>query len=134
MRKQYLTLFFLSIILLSFCGCAAFVATPVIGTLYTGVTAPITYDPGAKGQPYQILGDVEGTSSATSILGIIATGDASVKTAYQNALKQIPESDDLIDVTVDYKGTSFLGLFASYTTIVKAKAIKHNSTSGNSGD
>ena len=134
MRNQHLALFFLSIILLLCCGCAAFVATPVIGTLYTGVIAPITYDPGAKGNPYQILGEVEGTASATSILGIIATGDASVKTAYQNALRQIPESDDLIDVTVDYKGTSFLGLFASYTTIVKAKAIKRNSTSGNGSD
>jgi len=134
MKKQYFTLFSLLIILLLFCGCAAFVATPVIGTLYTGVTAPVTYDPGAKGQPYQILGDVAGTSSATSILGIIATGDASVKTAYQKALEQIPEADDLIDVTVDYKGTSFLGLFASYTTIVKAKAIKRKVTSGNRGE
>lgn len=131
MNKHHLCMSLLLIISLLFCGCAAFVATPIMGTLYTGVTAPITYDPGAKGQQYQILGDVEGRSSATSILGIIATGDASVRTAYQNALKQIPESDDLIDVTVDYKGTSFLGLFASCTTIVRAKAIKHNTTSGN---
>lgn len=124
MRKQYLLSLLLSIILLLFYGCAAYVGTPIIAGLYTGVTAPITYDPGAKGHLYQILGEVEGKSSATSILGIIASGDASVKTAYQNALRQIPDAEDLIDVTVDYKGTSFLALFASYTTIVKAKAVK----------
>lgn len=124
MSKRIL-LFVIAVSLMAiFCGCAAFVATPIIGGLYTGVTAPITYDPGAKGQQYQVLGPVEGTSTATSILGIIASGDASVRTAYQKALKQIADADDLIDVTVDYKGTSFLGLFASYKTIVKGKAIK----------
>ena len=109
-------------------GCAAFVVTPIMGGLYTGVTAPVTYDPGAQGQPYKILGEVEGKATATSILGLIAAGDASVNSAYKNALKQIPNADDLIEVKVDYKGTSFLGLFASYTTIVRAKAIKRNSS------
>ena len=106
-------------------GCAAFVATLVMGGLYTNVTAPVTYDPGAQGTKYQVLGVVEGTSTATSILGIIATGDASVHSAYKNALNKNPNADDLVDITVDYKGNSFLGLFASYTTIVRGKAIKH---------
>ena len=126
MLYRYLIFSCLLGIILIFCSCAAFVATPIMGGLYTGVTAPVTYDPGAQGQPYKILGEVEGKATATSILGLIAAGDASVNSAYKNALKQIPDADDLIEVKVDYKGTSFLGLFASYTTIVRAKAIKRN--------
>lgn len=109
----------------TFMGCGAFVATPVIGGLYTNVTAPVTYDPGAQGRAYQVLGIVEGKSTATSVLGIVATGDASVHSAYRSALAKNPNANDLIDVTVDYVGNSFLGLFASYTTIVRGKAVKY---------
>jgi len=122
--KRKLVLLFLTLIIELLCGCAAFVATPVMGGLYTGVTAPITYDPGNTGLSYQILGLVEGKSSASSILGIVATGDASVYAAYQNALRQVDGAEQLIEVTVDYQVTSVLGLFASYTTIVRGKAIK----------
>ncbi|MEM3170546.1 MAG: TRL domain-containing protein [Candidatus Nitrosotenuis sp.] len=124
MKHQHLSLTLLAIGACLFYGCGAFVAFPLIGGLYTGVTAPKTYDSGPTGQPYQILGVVEGKSTATSILGIVATGDASVHKAYQNALRQIPGAEALIEVTVDYQGTSVLGLFASYTTIVRGKAIK----------
>jgi len=122
--KRASAILFLITVLSFLTGCAAFVATPVSGFLYTGVTAPVTYDPGAQGQSYQILGIVEGTSTATSILGIIASGNASIYSAYKNALKKNSNADDLIDITVDYKGSSFLGLFASYKTIVRGKAVK----------
>jgi hypothetical protein len=105
-------------------GCAAYVGTPIIGGLYTDVKAPIAVDPGQAGQGYQVLGVVEGQSTATSILGIVATGDASVNAAYQNALRKISGAESLVDVTVDYQGRSVFGIFASYTTIVRGKAIK----------
>ena len=122
--KRVIVIFISITIIFLLTGCAAFVVTPLIGGLYTDVTAPVTYDPGAQGQKYQVLGTVEGTSTATSILGIIATGDASINSALKNALSKNPNADDLIEITVDYRGNSFLGLVAKYTTIVRGKAVK----------
>ena len=127
MKKNLLFLAALvSIISMSSC---AYVLTPVMGGLYTDVTAPINYVAGNQNQQYQVLGEVEGTATANSVFGIIAIGDASVYSAYNNALSKKPGTDNLIDVMIDYKGNSFLGLFSSYTTIVRAKAIKYASAS-----
>lgn len=83
----------------------AIVGTPAgMGTLYTGMTSgeAVTSNP---------LGKKVGQSSASNILGIVATGDASINTAAKNGgIKKISH--------VDSKKTSILGLFATYTTIV----------------
>jgi len=110
-------------------GCAAFLATPLTGFLVTDVSGPIAYDPGPRDQSYTILGEVEGTARANSFLGIIATGDASIQSAYQDALSKMKEADAIIDLTIDYNGTSALGLVASFTTIIRGKAIKFLSPS-----
>lgn len=103
MRKFFALLFFGSIFLLS--GCAMMMSSaPVSGALFTDVRAPITATPGPS---YSKVGQ----ASATSILGIIATGDASIEAAMRNG-----------DITkihhVDYKINSVLGLFATYTIYV----------------
>ncbi len=90
--------------LLSLSGCAM-VMGPVMGAWYTDVKGPVT----ATGQPSK--GDRSGEACATSILGLIATGDASIETARKNA--------GVTKVTaVDMSGSSILGIYAKYCTVV----------------
>lgn len=52
-----------------------------------------------------------GTSKCSALLGLIATGDASIEEAAKDAgITRIHH--------VDYQVTSILGLFVTYTTIV----------------
>lgn len=78
--------------------------TPVTGFLYTSAKGPGTVTSNT-------LGKKVGTSSATSILGIIGTGDASIDAAAKSAgIKKVSH--------VDYESTGVLGIFAKHTTIV----------------
>lgn len=87
-------------------GCAV-VGSPVPGLWYTDVKYPSYYDGAAEKGP----GSKVGSSKATSILGLIATGDASVEAACRNG--------GIANVhTVDIEAMSLLGLFATFTTRV----------------
>lgn len=83
----------------------AMVGTPVgMGFLYTGMTS-------GEAVTSNTMGKKVGQASASNILGIVATGDASIATAVKNGgIKKISH--------VDSKKTSVLGIFGSYTTIV----------------
>jgi len=90
--------------LLALSGCAV-VAAPLSGSVYTSMTYPSfagsTAGPGMK----------RGESTATSILGIVATGDAGVEAAARNGgITKIH--------TADTKATGILGIYATYTTVV----------------
>lgn len=86
-------------------GCAA-VATPIYGGLYTEVQAPLQVTPSED------TGDLkEGRAMAESYLGLIATGDASIRAAMEDG--GITEV-----VYVDYESTSILGLYATFTVVV----------------
>jgi hypothetical protein len=104
MRKASLLgvlLFLVSMI----CSCA-YVHSPALGIVYTDVKAPLAIDGGS--------GTVEGQACASSILGLIATGDASIEAAKSNA--------GISEVSfVDYHSTNILGIYAKYCTIVKGK-------------
>ncbi|OQB09338.1 MAG: hypothetical protein BWY16_01041 [Candidatus Omnitrophica bacterium ADurb.Bin205] len=82
-------------------GCA----TPFpYGMLYTEVKAPVA---AAGGVSYSRVG----TAKSTSILGLVATGDSSIKTAASNGgIKTIKY--------VDYDAKNILGLYGEYTTTV----------------
>lgn len=85
-------------------GCAAYAVSPVLGGLYTDVKAPIT---ATSNTSYSKMG----SASASSILGLIAVGDASINTAAKNGgITRIHH--------VDYKSTSILGIYATYTVFV----------------
>jgi hypothetical protein len=85
-------------------GCGAYVASPLTGFLYTDVKAPITATSNEGATKV-------GTAAATSILGIVATGDASINAAAKSAgITKIHH--------VDYQGTSVLGIFAKFTVFV----------------
>ena len=97
------------VLIICFCSCVmsygcAGVMAPVNGAIYTSVKAPQSATNAAE---YSKLG----TSSCTSVLGIVATGDASIKAAMENGkIAKIHH--------VDCKSMSVLGLFAKFTTYV----------------
>ncbi|MBC8234123.1 hypothetical protein H8E77_31640 [bacterium] len=85
-------------------GCFAMATAPVTGGLYTEVKGPVTATANSN---YSKVG----TASCESILGLIATGDASIETAAKNGgITKIHH--------VDYESKSILGIYAKYTVIV----------------
>lgn len=103
------TLLMLSVLALFLSSCAAYIFTPAttFSYLYSDVRGPIN----AVGS-----GEITktGEACATNILGLIATGDASIDAAMRNGGIKEP-------VTVDYKVMGVLGIFAQYCTIVKGR-------------
>jgi hypothetical protein len=84
-------------------GCAM-VGTPLSGVIYTDMNYPVTATASEQGSK-------TGEAKATSILGIIATGDASVAAAAKNGgITKVK--------TVDVKATSIIGIYATYTVVV----------------
>ena len=85
-------------------GCAAYALSPVLGAIYTDVKAPM-------GVTSNVGASKVGEASATSILGLIATGDASIQAAMkQGGITKVQH--------VDYNTTSVLGIYATYTVTV----------------
>lgn len=86
-----------------FSSCAS-VKSPLMGVIYTDVKAPeaITSNSGKS---------KVGTSVATSILGLVAQGDASIETAAKSAgITRIHH--------VDYASKSILGIYSTFTVTV----------------
>ncbi len=84
-------------------GCIS-VYTPAIGILYTEVTGPV--DAGGS------VGSKEGRACAQSILGLVATGDASIKAAAQDGgISNIG--------SVDHYTRNILGILGEFCTIVR---------------
>ena len=103
MKKLFIALT-LSFSLLFFTGCAS-VATPVRG-LYVSVKGPLNATSNVPSKSLKV-----GRASATSILGILATGDASIEAAARSAgITKIHH--------VDFEAFQFLGFYAKFTTIV----------------
>jgi hypothetical protein len=84
-------------------SCAV-VVSPLLATLYTNVKFH-------TGDHNQTIGSKRGESCATNILGLIATGDASVvEAARQAGIQKV--------TSVDYSVSNVLGLYATYCVIV----------------
>jgi hypothetical protein len=85
-------------------GCAQ-VQTPAAASLYTSAKGPV-----AVGES-DASSSKTGKASAQSILGIFATGDASIKKAAESAgISTIHH--------VDYQAKNYLGLYGKYTVVV----------------
>jgi hypothetical protein len=100
------SLIFVGIIAIAalFMGCAATVTSPVTGVIYTDVKAPFAVTSNSASSKV-------GTSTAKSILGAFAFGDASIESAsIQGGIKSIHH--------VDYQSFQVLGMFASFTVYV----------------
>jgi outer membrane lipoprotein-sorting protein len=65
---------FALILIAGFMSGCAFVSAPLMGSLYTDVKAPLAVTSNAGSTKV-------GTAKAQSILGIVATGDASIEAA-----------------------------------------------------
>ncbi|MCX5706943.1 MAG: TRL-like family protein, partial [Candidatus Omnitrophica bacterium] len=75
------------------------------GMIYTEIKAPVAVGDGNTS--YSKIG----TAKATSILGLVATGDCSIKAAMANG--------DIKTVKyVDYEAKNILGFIGDYTTTV----------------
>jgi hypothetical protein len=84
-------------------GCAG-VQAPLLGFVYTGME----WDGDAEGP----VGTKQGQACANSILGIAATGDASIAAAARNGgISNV--------TTVDRRAKSVLMFWAQYCTIVR---------------
>jgi hypothetical protein len=83
-------------------GCA----TPYpMGAFYTEIKAPVATANGSMSY------NKVGVAKATSILGLVATGDASIKAAAANGgIKNVKY--------VDYDAKNILGIYGEYTTTV----------------
>jgi hypothetical protein len=94
-----LVIIFAAGVLLS--GCA----TPFPhGIFYTEIKSPIAAGDAGSGSKV-------GMAKATSILGLVATGDASIKAAMDNGkITKIKY--------VDYESKNILGVYGEYTTVV----------------
>jgi hypothetical protein len=85
-----------------FAGCASY---QPMGVIYTNVSGAVS----AGGGP--VAHTKVGTAEASSIMGMVATGDASIQTAAKNGnIKTIKY--------VDYHTESILGVIGKYTTTV----------------
>lgn len=90
-----------TVLLLS--GCATMYP---VGALYTEVSVP-----NLMGDGKDISYSKVGVAKATSVLTLVATGDASVKAAAANGgIKTIKY--------VDYQAKNILGIYGEYTTTV----------------
>ncbi len=101
MRRMCLALAVLFAASVLLTGCASVLPT---GIVYTEIKAPVAAgEPGAYSKV--------GVSKATSILGLVATGDASIKAAMENGrITRIKY--------VDYDAKNILGIYGEYTTTV----------------
>jgi len=84
-------------------GCMI-VTSPAMGNLYTDVKAPLS---ATSNTGYSKVGK----ASCQSILGLIATGDASIEAAAKSqGITKIHH--------VDYESKNILGIVGSYTVVV----------------
>ena len=102
--KNVVIAVFLGFCLLNFTGCMP-VASPVMGWAYTEAK----YDGEVENGP---AATATGKACATTILGMVATGDASLETAKANGgITQV--------AVVDHSAKNILGIWGEYCTIVK---------------
>ena len=97
-----LTIAVFSISLLT--GCAFVTKQPVTGFIYSEVKDGMLTNEGSGMSK-------KGTATATSILGWVATGDASITAAMKNGgITKVHH--------VDFESTSIIGVYATYTVVV----------------
>lgn len=99
------TKFLAALLVLPLAACGAGLGSPIPGNLFSDVRAPGLGI--GEASDYK-----EGRAECESILGLIATGDCSIEAAKRNGgITQVQY--------VDRKVKNILGVYATYTTIVK---------------
>ncbi len=105
MKKVVMYLVFALFSVTLFSGCMPIVQSPVAGSLYTEVKAPLAVSGNAASA------SKVGTAMAKSILGFVAIGDASIEAAMKNGnIRKIHH--------VDYQAKSIVFFYGEFTTTV----------------
>ena len=105
MKKSLLSLATAAVALFAFTGCGMAAGGSVAnGFAYTDTTVPLSASRTAAAK--------QGTAVCTSILSLVAIGDCSAEAAAKNGGISSIQS-------VDAKVFNILGLYGTYTTIVK---------------
>ena len=73
----------------------------------------------------EFLGHVSSELEARQILMIISLGDVSIATAKRQALQKYPQADDVVNIEIDVKHESILGLYNNVTMYFNGIAIKY---------
>ncbi|NMA42295.1 MAG: hypothetical protein GX946_02830 [Oligosphaeraceae bacterium] len=71
-----------------------------------------------------VLGPVSGISKSTSILGWVSNGDSSILAAKNDALKGL-DADDILNIEVDTKVKSILGVISEVELHLRGIAVKY---------
>ncbi len=104
MRKSVVCLVLVLFSAALLAGCGAMAMSPVTGFLYTEIKGPLTATNNFKSSKV-------GTAKCTSVLGLVATGDASIEAAMKDGgITKIHY--------VDYNTKSILGIIAEFTVVV----------------
>lgn len=102
MKRKLLAIAFIVVIGISASGCATYLP---YGGLYTEVKAPLSV------ADTDVKYSKTGTAMATSVLGLVATGDASLKAAMDNGgITKVKY--------VEYSVRNILGVYGEYTVTV----------------
>lgn len=100
MKRKFLSLIVCAFTVFTFSGCAV----GLVGIIYTDVTTPAAATSNK-------VGTKVGESTATSVLNLVATGDAGINAAAkQGGITNISH--------VDFSEKSILGIFTKVTTRV----------------
>ena len=101
MKKIKMLLVIIPLFAFVFSGCASYLP---LGFVYNG-------SKGAVGAADGVSYTKVGKATSTSVLGIVATGDATIKTAASNG--------NITTIKfVDYEVENILGIYGKYTTVV----------------
>lgn len=71
-----------------------------------------------------VLGRVTYYGTRTNVLGIFYWGGAAYSKLYEKAKKEF-DADDVINISIDYKTTKFLGFYNSHTYVISGLAVKY---------
>lgn len=104
--KKLLTLVAVGAAPLLLAGCLVAPVMPPTGAVYTDYRAPLDWD-----QEESTVGPRTGVSQSTSILGLIATGDASIQAAARNGNISSAKG-------ADYEYFNVLGVYQRYRTVL----------------
>ena len=106
MKKTLAGLLAAAAIVVTTVGCYQAPVMPPIGWVYSDIKAPLDFD-----QNNSTVGMTSGRSESMSILGLVALGDASIKTAATSAGLQTIHG-------ADYEYFNVLGIYQKFTTVV----------------
>jgi len=106
MTKKMIQTFLAAGAIAALSGCAT-ARSPVTGFFYTDTNSGL-------GATSNQAGNRVGEACATSILGVVATGDASIEAARRNGGITMISS-------VDERAKSYVGVWAEYCTIVRGR-------------